>query len=92
MNDDVAAAPVTPVPEVVTHFYGLFSATQGNINTSHTLHYHHYHRHHFTVQSYAGLPVSHVILGTTDAAIEHQKQILLSIGRLAATVSSTAPR
>ena len=44
------------------------------------------------VPVYAGLPVSHVILAPTDTAVSRHRDMLLGIGRLAATVSSTAPR
>lgn len=46
----------------------------------------------YIFQSRAGLPVSHVILGPTDASVSRHKDTLLSLGRLAATVCSTAPR
>jgi hypothetical protein len=40
----------------------------------------------------AGLPVSHVVLGTSETSVSSFKDSLLGIGRLAATVNSAASR
>ena len=71
----------------VTHFYGLFSVMQGEA----------YREYKFgqtaiiKLYSMIGLPLSHVILGDSENVVALYRESLVGLGRLAATIHSTAP-